>query len=167
MHNRLVSRRARKWSNMSYVIACLSHVSGSVHRSAARLVVCTCLPHSWGESLRLFDHFQHQHVGFSSVSFTEMCCGFLCWHTSHEIRWSPCPSTWRRGLEGPGSASTSPLSPCSSTFSPRSQWVILQDSAHSERTCRKSFFLHPFTSSLLASPPRWICFQELCSSSRR
>ncbi len=37
-------------SNMSYVtVCCLSNVSGSVHRAAARLVVCTCLPHSWGK----------------------------------------------------------------------------------------------------------------------
>lgn len=115
--------------NVSYVTACcLSNVSGSVHRAAARLVVCTCLPHGRGESFRLFDHFIASTCMFPSVSFAEICCDFLHWHTSREIRWSRCPSTWRRGSEGPGSASTSQLSPCSSTFSPRSRWVILCES---------------------------------------
>lgn len=39
------------------------------------------------------------------------------------FRWSQCLSTWRNGSEGSEFASTSPFYPCSSTSSPRSQWV--------------------------------------------
>lgn len=40
------------------------------------------------------------------------------------FRLSRCLSTWRRGSEGSEFASTSLFSPCSSTSSLRSQWVV-------------------------------------------
>lgn len=74
----------------------------------------------------------------SYIDTHELCC----------VRWSRCPSTWRKGSEGPGSASTSPLSLCSSTFSPRSQWVILSENTEKHTVC-VSFFI--------PSPPPSLC----------
>lgn len=70
-----------------------------------------------------------------AVSFLLHVKCFQDWYTMSCVRWSPCLSTWRRGSEGTESASTSLLSPCSSTSSPRSRWVFLSEgTALEERT---------------------------------
>lgn len=67
-------------------------------------------------------------------------------------RWSPCLSTWRRGLEDSVFASISPCSPSSCMFSPRSQWVAAVTPNLSSQWCDVCLFNILNVSFILFSP---------------
>lgn len=124
--------------------------AGSVHRAAAGLVVCARVSHSRGKKSALDHHWFTDITSLRNLLFKCILFGLCC------FRWSRCLSTCRRDLEAPGSASTSPSSLCSSTFSPRSQWVALFESTQAVKHSNVSFSPLCFH-SLLLSAGGYVC----------